>query len=134
MSDNLISEIVAGSRIFVPTSAIGQKAFSINCLFELEGTKRKLTLGRPFAGVDGRLWGVLGAPSREIRSLENMIELEIGRQSFIIGKLVSKYAEVDGLCSIDELTFTNPEGRSLRFFGDVDDFEVPCINCEIVEQ
>jgi hypothetical protein len=132
VSDNLIADIAEGSRIFVPTSSMGLKAFSIECLIELEGIKRRLTLGRPFAGVDDRLWGVLGAPMRDMRSLGEMVELEIACLSFKISKLVSDYAQVNGLCSIDELKLTAPDGRRLRIFGDVDDFEVPCINCELV--
>jgi hypothetical protein len=63
-----------------------------------------------------------------------MVELEISRLSFKICKLVSDYAEVNGLRSIDELTLTGSDGRSLRFLGDIDDYEVPCINCELIER
>ena len=133
MSDKLIAEIVEGSRIFVPRQSLGMKAFSIDCLIELDGTKRRLTLGRPFAGVDDRLWGILGEPKQNLSSGDDMVELEISRMSLKSRKLMSNHVEINGLSSIDELTLIGPNGRSLRFFGDVDDFEVPCINCELAE-
>lgn len=133
MSDKLIAEIVEGSRIFVPRQSLGLKAFSIDCLIELDGTKRGLTLGRPFAGVDDRLWGVLGEPKQNLSSDNDVVELEISRLSLKSRKLLSNHAEINGLSSIDELTLIGPDERSLRFFGDIDDFEVPCINCELAE-
>lgn len=133
MSDKLIAEIVEGSRIFVPRQSLGLKAFSIDCLIELDGTKRGLTLGRPFAGVDDRLWGVLGEPKQNLSSGNDVVELEISRLSLKSRKLLSNHAEINGLSSIDELTLIGPDERSLRFFGDIDDFEVPCINCELAE-
>lgn len=134
MPDNLIAEIVEGSRIFVPRQSLGMKAFSIDCLIELDGTKRGLTLGRPFAGVDDRLWGVLGELKQSANSIDNMVEIEISRLSLKSRKLVSNHTQINGLPSIDELMLIGSDGRRLRFFGDVDDFEVPCINCELAEK
>jgi hypothetical protein len=129
--DKLISQIIASSRILVAVSSLGQRAFSIDCLLESDGEAQGLSLGRPFAGVDDRLWGIIGVSSLDIKTHGEYIDIQIKNLSVNLSRISSASGEQNNLISINELIFNGYDGRSLRFFGDTDEFEVPCINCEL---
>lgn len=133
MSDNLISRLTEASKIWISRSSVGKKELSINFAVEIDGDIQSLVIGRPFLGIDERMWGILRESKMVIFPNTICFEMKLCRVSVAISKLFIDYTSPNEFLSIEEITFTRKDGSTLKIFGDIDSFEVPCINSELLE-
>jgi len=129
----LIEIIAATDRIWIANEHLGKRSFSITCVVSAGGSERVLSFGRPFQGLDDRLWGIVEArDSKVVCDNGGLFEMEVNAVTLSLRKLGREAPGAEGLRSFQEVSFRSSGLEELRFFGSVDEFDVPCVSCGVM--
>lgn len=134
MSDNLISRISEGSKVWISRSSLGRKDFSIDLAIEVDGKIQALIINSSFFGIDEIIWGNLYEDKTIYFPDEDVLEIEISKFSATVSRPSVDYVTSKEFLSIEEIIFTSTDGGTLKIFGDIDEFEVPCVNSAFTEK
>lgn len=134
MSDNLVSYIAEASKIWIPISSLGRKDFSIDLTIEVDGKMLSLVIGRPFLGIDERAWGLTRENKIDEFPRASFFYIDIRNVFLSVSRIQIDYTIPNEFLSIDEIIFKGRDESVFKIFGDIDTFEVPCINNQLTLQ